>query len=301
MSDNFKNFYNGINLQPISSDPSNPKEGDLQMSDGTHRTKGMWRYDGAAWQAFAGVSNPVIATKSGAYTLLSTDDTILADAVGGIFSLTLPAAASNVGKIFNIAKIDASANAVTIDGNGGEFIEGVITTTLDRQYQSIQIQSNGTGWFVISGRHQLDSVVQVHTSNGYGATNTKIRRYTTVAINVGTAITYADEAGPSATDGGSFTIEEFGIYYIAMLDDSNAAGNHCAGITLNSAQLTTNIQSITSTDRLSANVSQGNTTITPAGWIGPLSPTDVIRSHNNGAAVGSASNASFIIIKLGRV
>jgi len=49
MSD-VKKFERGITLLPVSADPSNPVTGQLQISDGTARAAGMWRYDGTAWQ-----------------------------------------------------------------------------------------------------------------------------------------------------------------------------------------------------------------------------------------------------------
>jgi|GEM_PF-6966363 len=38
-----------INLLPISSDPTSPIAGDLQLSDGTHRAAGLYSYDGTQW------------------------------------------------------------------------------------------------------------------------------------------------------------------------------------------------------------------------------------------------------------
>jgi hypothetical protein len=46
------------------------------------------------------------------------------------------------------------------------------------------------------------SMVRLNTANGYGSTNTAIRRFTNVVTNQGTDITYAD----SATLGTTFTI-----------------------------------------------------------------------------------------------
>jgi hypothetical protein len=44
-----KSFKTGINLDPVSADPSSPAEGDLQYSDGTVRAKGLWQYKDGAW------------------------------------------------------------------------------------------------------------------------------------------------------------------------------------------------------------------------------------------------------------
>lgn len=88
-------------------------------------------------------------TKTSAYTATTSDFTILCDATSGAFSITLPAAAANPGRIFNVKKVDSSANAVTIQANAAELIDGANTKSIAAQYQSAQIQSNGTFWSVI--------------------------------------------------------------------------------------------------------------------------------------------------------
>lgn len=46
------NFYRqGLGLVPVSADPTGPESGQLQMSDGTVRAAGLWRYDGSDWVA----------------------------------------------------------------------------------------------------------------------------------------------------------------------------------------------------------------------------------------------------------
>ena len=87
---------------------------------------------------------------TGAYTLTSLEFTLLCDATGAAFTITLPAAASNHGRIYVIKKTDVSANAVTIDGNGAETIDGAATVALAAQYNARTIQSNGTNWSVLA-------------------------------------------------------------------------------------------------------------------------------------------------------
>jgi hypothetical protein len=102
-----------------------------------------------------------ISTKTTTYQALETDHTLLADATAGEFTITLPAVVSNLagpsgninrslGRILVIKKIDVSANAVTIDGNASETIDGATTLDLTTQWQSVTLQCNGTAWFVIS-------------------------------------------------------------------------------------------------------------------------------------------------------
>lgn len=90
-----------------------------------------------------------IRSISAAPTITTADCTFLCDATAASFSVVLPAAATNSGRVFNIKKIDATANTVTIDGNASETIDGALTYAINEQYRSIQLQSNGSNWYVI--------------------------------------------------------------------------------------------------------------------------------------------------------
>ena len=82
-------------------------------------------------------------------TLETGHFTVLVNAVGGARTITLPAAADHTHRIYNIKKIDASANTVTIDGNAAETIDGAATQVIAAQWNSYTIQSDGTGWFIV--------------------------------------------------------------------------------------------------------------------------------------------------------
>ena len=90
-----------------------------------------------------------ISTKTGAYTVVSTDHIILGDASGGAFTITLPAAADHTGREFTVKKIDGSANAVTVDGNSSETIDGAATYALSSQYSSVTVVSDGSNWYIV--------------------------------------------------------------------------------------------------------------------------------------------------------
>ena len=100
--------------------------------------------DAAVVGAFRG-----IRTVTASEALSKSDFTVLVNAAGGAVTVGLPAAASVAGQTFHIKKIDASANAVTIDAAGSETIDGAATKATSTQWASYSIQSNGTGWFII--------------------------------------------------------------------------------------------------------------------------------------------------------
>lgn len=93
-------------------------------------------------------------TKTGAYTVLTTDNhkLIKCDATSAAFTITLLAAAT-AGDGFEvfIKKIDSSSNAITIDGDGSETIDGQTTRNLADQYDALRIMSDGSNWQVLAG------------------------------------------------------------------------------------------------------------------------------------------------------
>lgn len=77
------------------------------------------------------------------------DYLILVDASAGAVTVNLPAAASSAGRIFQCKKKDASANAMTLDGNGSETIDGAGTLATTTQYTSFTVICDGTEWWVL--------------------------------------------------------------------------------------------------------------------------------------------------------
>ena len=135
------------------------------------------------------------------------------------------------------------------------------------------------------------SYVRVNTANGYGSTNTKIRRFTNIVNNVGTDITYAD----SATLGGTFTINTAGVYSVGFSDMFTT--DDFLGISLNSTQLTTSIQSITITDVLGLAFS---TIASRPAFVGATfyaAAASVVRAHTAGYATG-VSETHFTIARV---
>lgn len=139
-----------------------------------------------------------------------------------------------------------------------------------------------------------DNVVTVHTGNGHGSTNTRIRRFTTTLVSTGTAVTYAD----SATLGASFTINEAGLYEL-YYTDIYATGAAGFGASLNSAELTTGIASILIATRLM------HTYNAAAGIPGAVARTvrlaagDVVRPHTDANVNNATAQVYFSIRKVG--
>jgi hypothetical protein len=89
-----------------------------------------------------------VTSKIATYTIDIDDDYIIASAGADIFTLTLPDAVSGIGKELTIKKIDASVNAVIVDGNSTQLIDGELTHELTTQYDSINVISDGENWWI---------------------------------------------------------------------------------------------------------------------------------------------------------
>ncbi len=87
--------------------------------------------------------------KTTAYTLTDTNTRIRADASSAAFTLTLPTAVFNDGRLYNIKKIDTTFNIVTVDANSTETIDGMLTFELKNPGDELLIVSDGANWRTI--------------------------------------------------------------------------------------------------------------------------------------------------------
>ena len=136
-----------------------------------------------------------------------------------------------------------------------------------------------------------NSEVIVNTGNGYGSTNTRIRRFTTTQSSVGTDITYAD----SAANGASFTINTTGIYAISYTERPSSAGYF--GISVNSTELSTSIDTIADTNRIALSANGASLQATSVSVTTRLASGDVVRAHVGAAGAYDASFAQVFRIR----
>lgn len=146
-----------------------------------------------------------------------------------------------------------------------------------------------------SNKDESYSAVHVYVGNGHGSTNTKIRRYSTTNLNVGSAITYAD----SSTLGATFTINAAGLY-MCTITDVYSGGIPAIGVSVNSTTLTTSIKSMNYTEGLRVVTETGGTNVLGAASVALiLSPGDVVRAHTSGTPDGTGATTGFSIVKVG--
>lgn len=96
-----------------------------------------------------GSSGSATATKTTNYTVAGTDAVIFADATSGNITITLPVASGLAGYKFYIKRIDASANTCTVSRSSADTIDGQTSFTINQQYTSATVVSNGTAWYIL--------------------------------------------------------------------------------------------------------------------------------------------------------
>lgn len=73
----------------------------------------------------------------------------LVDATAGQVTMTLPSASKAKYLVLTFKKIDVSANAMVVDGNGAETVDGAANQSTTTQYDLISVVSDGTSWHVV--------------------------------------------------------------------------------------------------------------------------------------------------------
>ena len=132
----------------------------------------------------------------------------------------------------------------------------------------------------------------LENGNGYGSTNTMVRRYSNIRSNVGSNITVTQ----SATNGDSLTVNATGTYG-ACTSDIRAGSSAPIGITVNGTALTTSVatpityaQGLVAYDEAATN--NQNTVVCQ---VLNLTSGDVVR-HQGGGSADNTSSASYLYL-----
>ncbi len=93
-------------------------------------------------------STKTLTSGDSPYTIGTGDYALLCDCTGGAIQVDLPTAIGNTREL-QLKKIDASANAVTIDAFDTETIERALTNTdLDVQGEAFTIRADGANYLI---------------------------------------------------------------------------------------------------------------------------------------------------------
>ncbi len=94
-----------------------------------------------------------VTTITAATTLAQTHNVVLCNT--GPYTVTLPAAASNNGKVYYIKNIDAEGDDITIDGNASETIDGAAIFKLNSYNHTVRIVCDGANWHVLDEAYTM--------------------------------------------------------------------------------------------------------------------------------------------------
>jgi len=173
----------------VTAEPGSPNEGDTYIipsgatgtnwsgQDGNlaHYYGGSWKFytpnegwtlwvndedvpitfDSSTWKVFGAAPLYVISSKSGNYTIQSTENgyVFLVDASGGNTVITLPPA-TDAGFNVGVKKVDSSSNTVTVNPDSGnpDTIEGASDLILANQWDGTLLSADGVdNWISIGG------------------------------------------------------------------------------------------------------------------------------------------------------
>ena len=162
------------NANPVVADAAG-RFGNIYLESGTYRIILKDSSDGVIWDRDpvdgAASTSGVVDEISTAYTVTVGDGAKLlnVDATSGAITVTLLAAATaGDGFEITIKKSDASANAVTVDGNGAETIDGAATQVISEQYGTVSLRSDGAAWVMTNS--PLAAATQVIAEAGTSTT-----------------------------------------------------------------------------------------------------------------------------------
>ena len=132
--DGSSKFKKGIFLDPQSSDPGNPAEGDVQYADGTARTEGLWSYQGAAWEK---VGDPTTTTGDISYNNGTTQVRLAVGSSGDVCTVSggIPSWAAPAEALESVTSKSTTYTALTsddiilCDASGGAFTVTLYTAS----------------------------------------------------------------------------------------------------------------------------------------------------------------------------
>ena len=86
-----------------------------------------------------------------AYTLADDEPAAAVDSNGAAATITIPTAQNNAGQMVYVLDSggNASTNAITVDTEGSETIDGGGTVSIGTNYGQLTFMSDGSNWFTV--------------------------------------------------------------------------------------------------------------------------------------------------------
>jgi hypothetical protein len=87
-------------------------------------------------------------SKTAAYTA-RYGEMVLCNPTAGGFTVTAPRAEDHTGETFGVKNNSASTNAIVVDAQGTELIDGAANQAITTGRMSLIFMSNGTDWMIV--------------------------------------------------------------------------------------------------------------------------------------------------------
>jgi len=176
-------------------------------------------------------TTPSVQSKTTTFT--ATYNTIYkCDTSGGAYTVTFPTAAGHTEEWVEFVKVTSDANAITLDGNSSETLNGSLTITMTTIWQTRKFVSDGSNWIEITHSNHYNliggngsrqcptsgSISGVYYHNGPLTTTgawtiadgTRIYCNDVITINHDPTLTRPNNGGQCATGAGGYFRYEMG-------------------------------------------------------------------------------------------
>jgi hypothetical protein len=170
---------------------------------------------------------PAYVAKTTTYTVTADDDYIACSTAGGAWTLTLPTAVGVAGKTYTFKKTTSDTNALTVDGDSAETINGSATYTLYFINDSVTIYSDGTNWQVRA--FQLGGYTEAIATSVSVPTTTQYGDLASISLTPGDW----DVTGFAQFDRGTASKTQFTEFRLGI---SSTSGNSSSGLTTGTNQ-----------------------------------------------------------------
>jgi hypothetical protein len=249
----------------------------------------------------AAISNTTLYTSSN-YAVLNADGyrNIFVYANTGDVTITLPEKSANLNRPLRIVYAKGGTYKVIVNPHANDAnklsCDGMASMWLAKVGDYVEfIESADTGfWEVVN--ESITTQLRFNTHAGYGnASNNKIPYFTNVIENIGNMIALTSNDNVT---GCIVTLQRSGKYSITYNSGFDTSGRYM-GVSKNSNQLTTAIQSIT-IGHIFFGGYHGTAIYPVMTKISRLLKNDVFRPHTDGSAIGATFPSFFEIIYLGK-
>jgi hypothetical protein len=269
-------------------------------------------FDGISWgyNAAGSYFNPrATVLKTVNYTVTNTDGVyrIECDTTAGDMTITLPLKSANVGRELEIVHIKGT-NKVIVAPNATDAnkitSDGLATIQLTLKGNAITLKESANSGFWESLSEKLTAVGLFHTYGGFGSTDTKIMRFTTMPTLTNTLFTENHASGYTGnTKGLEITIQRTGIYSITFTSGGSTTVKQNVGLSYDSAERTTDVASIANTNSLGFSTAPllATTGATMAvTYCGYFVKGSILRPHLSGVVPTTAAQSKVFINYIGQ-